>query len=110
MRYANHIELQRDMQQMAREARDLAAKARKLEAENKRLRKALEPMTKGTLGDPEAPIVEAYVEGLEAEVRRLRDALATESGRKCASEHDCVWQPHCAHAGKCMRPERPAGA
>jgi hypothetical protein len=47
MRYANHIELQRDMAQMAREARELAAKARKLEAENKRLRKALIPMTEG---------------------------------------------------------------
>ena len=47
MRYMNHIELQRDMTQMAREASELAKKARKLEAENKRLRKALAPMTEG---------------------------------------------------------------
>ena len=39
-----------------------------------------------------------------AETKRLREALATESSRKCATEHDCVWQPHCGHAGKCMRP------
>jgi hypothetical protein len=45
-----------------------------------------------------------------AEMQRLRDALATESSRKCATEHDCVWQPHCAHNGKCMRPERPQAA
>ncbi|MFO0449692.1 MAG: hypothetical protein ACK52I_13725 [Pseudomonadota bacterium] len=45
-----------------------------------------------------------------AETQRLRDALATESSRKCATEHDCVWQPHCAHNGKCMRPERPQAA
>jgi hypothetical protein len=43
----------------------------------------------------------------DAEIERLRDALAIESSRKCASEHDCIWQPHCSHAGKCMRPERP---
>jgi nicotinate-nucleotide pyrophosphorylase len=60
MRYANHIELQRDMQQMTREARDLAAKARKLEAENKRLRKALEPMTKGTFFLSVADVRRAY--------------------------------------------------
>ena len=47
MRYMNSIELQRDMNQMAHEARALAGKARKLEAENKRLRKALLPMTEG---------------------------------------------------------------
>ena len=47
MRYMNQLELQRDMAQQAREARELAAKARKLEAENKRLRKALLPMTEG---------------------------------------------------------------
>jgi hypothetical protein len=46
-------------------------------------------------------------EQLTNEVVALRDALATESSRKCASEHDCVWQPHCAHAEKCMRPEMP---
>jgi hypothetical protein len=66
MRYANKIELQRDMQQMAREARDIAAKARKLEAENKRLRKALEPMTKGTF----------FISG--ADVRRAYKALGKE--------------------------------
>jgi hypothetical protein len=44
------------------------------------------------------------------ELERLRDALATESSRNCATEHDCIWQPHCAHAGRCMRPERPFGA
>jgi len=44
------------------------------------------------------------------ELRRLHAALATESRRKCATEHDCVWQPHCAHNGKCMRPERPQAA
>jgi hypothetical protein len=60
MRYANHIELQRDIQQMAREARDLAAKARKLETENKRLRKALEPMTKGTFWLSGADVRRAY--------------------------------------------------
>jgi len=60
MRYANHIELQRDMAQMAREARELAAKARKLEAENKRLRKALEPMTKGTFWISGADVRRAY--------------------------------------------------
>ena len=60
MRYANHIELQRDMAQTAREARELAAKARKLEAENKRLRKALEPMTKGTFWINDADVRRAY--------------------------------------------------
>jgi hypothetical protein len=49
-------------------------------------------------------------ERLRAELAEAVAALATESRRKCASEHDCVWQPHCAHAGKCMRPERPAVA
>ncbi len=44
------------------------------------------------------------------EIERLRTELATESSRACATEHDCVWQPHCAVAGKCMRPERPYGA
>lgn len=49
-----------------------------------------------------------YVMCLAAdELKRLSDALATESSRKCATEHDCVWQPHCSHARKCMRPERP---
>ena len=60
MRYANHIELQRDMQQSARDARELAAKVRKLEAENKRLRKALEPMTKGTFFLSGADMRRAY--------------------------------------------------
>jgi hypothetical protein len=46
--FRNSIELRRDMEQSAMEARDLAKKVRKLEAENKRLRKALLPMTKGT--------------------------------------------------------------
>lgn len=50
------------------------------------------------------------IEADAAEIERLRAALATESSRKCATEHDCVWQPHCAHAGKCMRPELPFGA
>lgn len=50
------------------------------------------------------------VQAAADELERLEAALATESSRKCASEHDCVWQPHCAHAGKCMRPERPAVA
>jgi hypothetical protein len=54
------------MQQMTREARDLAAKARKLEAENKRLRKACEPMTKGTF----------FLSG--ADVRRAYKALGKE--------------------------------
>ncbi|MEN6534117.1 MAG: hypothetical protein ABFD89_10675 [Bryobacteraceae bacterium] len=44
------------------------------------------------------------------EIERLRAALAAESSRKCGTEQDCVWQPHCAHAGKCMRPEHPFGA
>jgi hypothetical protein len=44
------------------------------------------------------------------ELRRLHAALATESSRKCATEHDCVWQPDCAHNGKCMRPDRPQAA
>lgn len=60
MRYANHIELQRGMAQMASEARELAAKVRKLEAENKRLRKALEPMTKGTFWISAADVQRAY--------------------------------------------------
>ena len=47
MRYANHIELQRDMALIYKEVRDMAAKAKKLEAENKRLRAALIPMTEG---------------------------------------------------------------
>jgi hypothetical protein len=47
MLYAKHFELIADMHQSAREARELAAKVRKLEAENKRLRKALTPMTEG---------------------------------------------------------------
>lgn len=44
------------------------------------------------------------------ELERIDDALATESSRKCATERDCVWQPHCSRAGKCMRPERPQAA
>lgn len=59
----------------------------------------------------------ARIEALEmelsevlAETQRLRDALATESRRKCATEHDCVWQPHCANNSQCMRPERPPAA
>ena len=47
MRHMNYIEMQRDMTQMVREANELAKKARALEAENKRLRKALLPMTNG---------------------------------------------------------------
>ena len=50
------------------------------------------------------------VQAAADELERLTEALATESSRKCASEHDCVWQPHCARARKCMRPERPAVA
>lgn len=58
--YANHIELQRDMAQMAREARELSVKARRLEAENKRLRKALEPITRGTFFFNDTDVQRAY--------------------------------------------------
>lgn len=61
-------------------------------------------------GDPEQMQWAEDLCEAAAELARLRAALATESSRKCAAEHDCVWQPHCAHAGKCMRPERPFGA
>ena len=39
---------------------ELAAKVHKLEAENKRLRKALEPMTKGTFWLTAADVRRAY--------------------------------------------------
>ena len=47
MRYMNHIELRDSLATQDRKFKKLAADVRKLEAENKRLRKALEPMTKG---------------------------------------------------------------
>lgn len=52
----------------------------------------------------------AAVEALQAERDALRDSLATEISRSCASERDCIWQPHCAGAGECLRPERPFDA
>lgn len=63
-----------------------------------------------TLQAGELPDVQRDLAAAADEIERLRAALATESSRKCATEHDCVWQPHCGHAGKCMRPERPFGA
>lgn len=47
---------------------------------------------------------------LQAEVERLRVTLANESRRVCGTENDCVLQPHCSHAQKCMRPEWDAKA
>jgi hypothetical protein len=45
-----------------------------------------------------------------AEIERLRVTLANESRRVCGTENDCVLQPHCSHAQKCMRPEWDAKA
>lgn len=45
-----------------------------------------------------------------AEIERLRVTLANESRRVCGAESDCVLQPHCSHAQKCMRPEWDAKA
>lgn len=89
MRYANHIELQRDMARMAREARELAAKARKLEAENKRLRKALEPMTRGTFWLTGADVQRAYKAlGQECplSVKLAEHRAATARGKRAAGE------------------------
>lgn len=44
------------------------------------------------------------------EIERLRVTLANESRRVCGSENDCVLQPHCSHAQRCMRPEWDAKA
>lgn len=41
----------------------------------------------------------------DMEIERLRVTLANESRRVCGTENDCVLQPHCSHAQKCMRPE-----
>ena len=59
--------------------------------------------------DPHCESCQTLPERIEAadEINRLRALLATESSRKCATEHDCIWQPQCGSYGKCMRPERP---
>ena len=44
------------------------------------------------------------------EIKRLRAALVNKSRRVCGTESDCVLQPHCSHAQKCMRPEWDAKA
>lgn len=48
MRSANTVDLRKEIAAQELERKQLSGKVRKLEAENKRLRKALEPMTKGT--------------------------------------------------------------
>ena len=51
-----------------------------------------------------------WAAGAQAEIERLRAALVNESRRVCGTESDCVLQPHCSHAQKCMRPEWDAKA
>lgn len=56
------------------------------------------------------PYLHMLVHEAADEIERLRVTLVNESRRVCGVETDCVLQPHCSHAQKCMRPEWDAKA